>query len=110
MAPTPLPATECAEAIRHILRVNLGVVHRDDVGPVFGRLAVLLQELEFDADTHNAWPEAVSAAVCESRGEGYRVRWTHIARGGVDDNRRSARDEPWPGSVVSPGTRKPRAM
>ena len=67
-------------AIDTFLAANLGVVQRDDVGPLFGRLADLRRELRFSSQAL-AWAgEAMRAALApDVSPESERtVRWTHV--------------------------------
>ena len=90
MAPKPLIPKRYETAIEAFLAANMGMVHRDDVGPLFGQLALLCRDTRPDAVTRRYWSEAVSAALApDSRGgHGSRVQWVHaVAAAG---ERRSA--------------------
>ena len=67
MAPTPLTRDECNAAVTAFLDVHMGMVHRDDVGPLFGQLALICNQTLADATTHRYWGDAVSLALAGDR-------------------------------------------
>jgi hypothetical protein len=79
MAPKPLIQKRYETAIEAFLAANMGMVHREDVGPLFGQLALLCRDTRPDAVTRRYWSEAVSAALAPDTlaGNGGRVQWVH---------------------------------
>ncbi len=58
-----LTQAQFEEAIDTFLGAHLGLVHREDVGPLFGQVAALRREWHFDSGARRQWAEAVSAAL-----------------------------------------------
>lgn len=67
MAPTPLTREECTAAITAFLDRHMGMVHRDDVGPLFGQLACICNQPMADATIQRYWGDAVSIALAGDR-------------------------------------------
>jgi hypothetical protein len=67
MAPTPLTSEECNAAITPFLDRHMGMVHRDDVGPLFGQLALICRQPAIDATINRYWGDAVSIALAGDR-------------------------------------------
>ncbi|MEP7206689.1 MAG: hypothetical protein ABI920_07105 [Casimicrobiaceae bacterium] len=63
MSAKTISAKHFEESVRAFLRAHLGVVHREDVGPLFGLVATLPGELALDASVRRRWTEAVSTAL-----------------------------------------------
>ena len=80
MTAKSLSLHECEDAIDAFLARYVGMVHRDDVGPLFGRLADLRRELRHYPHAL-AWAnQAMRAALAPdaaARSE-RTVRWTHV--------------------------------
>lgn len=66
--------------IQAIVDTREGRVHNQDVGPLFGQLAILARELRHDAVTRGGYQEAVAAAVASDawQHDGSAVVWTHL--------------------------------
>lgn len=55
----------CDDAIMAFLDRQMGVVQRDDVGPLFGQLSMLCTATRADSVTRRYWTEAVSVALAD---------------------------------------------
>ena len=58
-----LTQDECHAVILAFLRDHLGTVHRDDVGPLFGQLAIISSWMQPDPASRQHLARAVSAAL-----------------------------------------------
>jgi hypothetical protein len=67
MAPTLLTRDECNAAINAFLDQHMGMVHRDDVGPLFGQLACMCTQSLPDPTIQRYWGDAVSVALAGDR-------------------------------------------
>ena len=68
MAPTPLTREECNAAIAAFLDRHLGMVHRDDVGPLFGQLTTICSQAPLaDPTIRRCWWDAVTIALAGDR-------------------------------------------
>ena len=67
MAPTPLTNEQCQAAINAFLDRYLGMVHRDDVGPLFGQLAVICNDPSRDPAVRDDYASAVCIALAGDR-------------------------------------------
>ena len=67
MAPTPLTQDECNAAVNAFLDQHMGMVHREDVGPLFGQLASICSEPVADASVSKHWRDAVTVALVGDR-------------------------------------------
>lgn len=68
MAPTPLTREDCNAAVAAFLDRHLGMVHRDDVGPLFGQLVTLCSQAPLaDPTTRRYWSDAVTLALAGDR-------------------------------------------
>lgn len=65
MAPTALSKEECNQTVGAFLDAHLGVVHCDDIGPLFGQLAFICNDTPPDPLANRYWPEAVTAALSD---------------------------------------------
>ena len=73
-SPLPLTRDECNAAVSAFLDRHMGMVHRDDVGPLFGQLATICSQAPLaDATTRKSWCDAVTVALAgDRRGSGTR--------------------------------------
>ena len=67
MAPIPLTRDECNAVVTAFLDQHMGMVHRDDVGPLFGQLASICQDTAVDATMRRYWSDAMTIALVGDR-------------------------------------------
>lgn len=89
MTARPFTPTQFAESVRSFLDAHVGIVHREDVGPLLGQAAVLAREGPFDPSMRRHWPEALCAALApfEREARAPAVRWTHVDGAPADPRR-----------------------
>ena len=66
--------------IQAIIDAHEGRVHNQEVGPLFGHLAMLARELRRDAVTRSRYQEGVAAALASDacQQDGPALVWTHL--------------------------------
>ena len=88
-------AKQCDDAIKAFLDRHMGVVHRDDIGPLFGQLSTLCTATRADSLTRRYWTKAVSVALADdprTTPACERSQWTRAVVGPLP--RVAARREP----------------
>lgn len=85
MAPKSFIPNRFEAAIDAFLAAHMGMVHREDVGPLFGQLALLRRERPVDASVRKHWLEAISAALAPDMRnvQPQRVQWAHAVAAGT---------------------------
>ena len=72
-------AKQCDDAIKAFLDRHMGVVHCDDIGPLFGQLSTFCTATRADSVTRRYWTQAISVALADdprTTRAGERSRWT----------------------------------
>ncbi len=96
MAPKSFIPNRFEAAIDAFLAAHMGVVHREDVGPLFGQLALLRRETPADATVRKYWPEAICAALAPDMRnvQPQRVQWAHAVVAGTPRRTSPSADVP----------------